>query len=122
MAQDSLPVFVIACVECGKTVSGNEEKCPRCGASFAGVDFECPFCGEHVSISERKCGSCGTEFEVFAEDVAEASAISLDSESESLVLAPPSGSEEIAYECPACGKPVAESDDACPHCGARFTE
>ncbi len=122
MAQDSLPVFVIACVACGKTVSGNEEKCPRCGASFAGVKFECPFCGEHVSINERKCGSCGTEFEVFAEDVAEASTISLDSESESLVLTPPSGSEEIAYECPACGKPVAESDDACPHCGARFTE
>jgi DNA-directed RNA polymerase subunit RPC12/RpoP len=122
MAQESLPVFIIACVACGKTVSGDEEKCPRCGASFAGVQFECPFCGEHVSLKERKCASCETEFEVFAEEVAEASAISLDSGNESRVVAPSAPSEELVYECPACGKPVAETDDKCPHCGATFTE
>ncbi|MDH3365291.1 MAG: zinc ribbon domain-containing protein [Thermoplasmata archaeon] len=122
MAQESLPVFILACVACGKTVSGGEEKCPRCGVSFAGVRFECPFCGEHVSMRERKCSSCGTEFEVFAEEVAEASAISLDSGIESPAAAQSSPAEELVYECPACGKSVAETDDKCPHCGAAFTE
>lgn len=119
MAEESLPVFILACVECGKTVSGMEECCPRCGKSFEGLNFECPFCGEQVSLHQHKCDSCGTEFEVFAVEVAEASTISLD-RGDRLVRSTPR--EELSYECPACGKPVAESDDKCPNCGAAFTE
>ena len=119
MADKSLPVFVLACVECGKTVSGGEGKCPRCGVSFEDLDFECPFCGEHVSAGQHTCDSCGTQFEIFAAEVADASAISLDSEHESLTE---ERTEELEYECPACGKAVSETDDKCPHCGASFTE
>ncbi|UCE81111.1 MAG: zinc ribbon domain-containing protein [Methanobacteriota archaeon] len=118
MADKSLPVFVLACVECGKTVSGNEEKCPRCGISFEGLGFECPFCGGHVSTNQRRCESCGTEFEVFASEVAEASAISLDSGTS---ISTPEPKDSLEYECPACGKSVGEVDDKCPHCGANFT-
>lgn len=119
MAEKSLPVFLLACVECGKTVSGTEDKCPRCGTSFEGLNFECPFCGEQVSMGQRRCESCGTEFEVFAVEVAEASAISLDS---GVGPSTPQSKEELAYECPACGKSVDEADDKCPHCGATFTD
>ena len=118
MAEESLPVFVLACVSCGKTVSGNEDKCPRCGASFEGIDFECPFCGEHVRPESKRCGSCGTEFEIFAEVVVENSSVSLDSEE---AEAKDDSGEAVLYECPACGKPVSEADTECPHCGARFS-
>ena len=118
MAEESPPVFVLACVSCGKTVSGDEEKCPRCGVSFEDRKFECPFCGEHTTSAEKKCGSCGTEFEIFAEEVAETSVIELDSSSGS----EPSGKDGATFECPACGKAVDEADEKCPHCGAIFTE
>ena len=123
MGQEPLPVFVFGCVSCGKTVAGTEDKCPRCGASFDDVKFECPFCGELVSPRQRRCSSCGTEFGEFAEEVSETSAIDLDRESDS----PPTeasqdGSvEAVTYECPQCGKPLSESDDRCPNCGARFS-
>ncbi len=118
-----MPVFVLACVGCGKTVSGREEKCPRCGASFDDVEFECPFCGETVSASQSKCGSCGTEFEIFAEEVAEMSAIPLDHEDDGPSSQPEQrGIDQTVYQCPSCGKPVGESDTKCPNCGAMFTE
>jgi predicted amidophosphoribosyltransferase len=123
MAEQSLPVFVLACVACGKTVSGKEEKCPRCGASFDDVEFECPFCGETVTASQNKCESCSTEFEIFAEEVAEVSSVDLDSEAAG---APPQAEEPrpdpVTYECPSCGKQVGDSDNRCPHCGAMFSE
>ena len=130
MGKEPMPVFVFACIACGKTVSGSERSCPRCGASFEGVMFECPFCGELVSPSQRKCGSCGTEFGSFSEEVSETSAVDLDgSEGPVSEVAqptpetPPSAekpSEVVEFECPACGKPVGENDTTCPSCGARF--
>jgi rubrerythrin len=125
MAEQSLPVFILACVACGKTVSGREDKCPRCGASFDGMEFECPFCGEKVTTSHSKCPFCETEFEIFAEEVAETSSVELDSSgSETPAAQKPDAAEpeKLEYECPACGKPVGESDDKCPHCGAMFSE
>jgi len=118
MADPSSPVFVLACVACGKTVSGSEAKCPRCGASFENMSFECPFCGEIVSAGNSKCPECGTEFSIFADAVDEASAVDLDGPPASA----PDGAEEADYECPACGKPVGAEDAVCPHCGARFSE
>jgi len=124
MAKEPLPVFVFGCLSCGKTVAGNEKKCPRCGAPFEDVKFECPFCGELISPSQRKCKSCGTEFEEFAEEVSETSVVRLDgAEMKPQVASGPAREiteDEIAYECPQCGKPVGENDDECPHCGARF--
>jgi rubrerythrin len=118
MSEESSPVFVLACLACGKTVSGSEDRCPRCGASFEDMCFECPFCGEIVSAVQTKCDECGTEFSVFAEAVEEAASAELDGPE-----APAATAEAAAvYECPACGKPVGEKDEACPHCGARFTE
>ena len=134
MAQDPLPVFVFGCLVCGKTVSGNESKCPRCGASFEDVRFECPFCGELTSPSQSRCDACGTEFTAFAEEVSETSSINLDgSEGEGAPAEPvpeeqpekpaeAAAPEPVEYECPNCGKPVGEKDSACPHCGASFTE
>lgn len=134
MADQSPPVFVLACVSCGKTVSGSEAKCPRCGASFEDMCFECPFCGKIVSAGQSRCGECGTEFSIFAEAVDEASSLELDGPSNSAApeaagpVAPAepaqaAGVGEAAdYECPACGKPVGEKDEQCPHCGARFSE
>jgi len=123
MAEQSLPVFILACVGCGKTVSGREGKCPRCGASFDDMEFECPFCGETVTASQNKCESCGTEFEIFAEEVAEMSIVSLDSEGTEPSSQPePPGADQAVYECPACGKPVGEADTKCPNCGAMFSE
>ncbi|HIH01365.1 TPA: hypothetical protein HA259_04705 [Thermoplasmata archaeon] len=125
MADQSHPVFILACVTCGKTVSGNEEKCPRCGTSFEGMEFECPFCGEKVTTTDTMCPFCKTEYEIFAEEVAETSSVELDSPG-----SPPSDAQEqeagkpekAEYECPACGKSVGESDNKCPHCGAMFSE
>mgnify|MGYP001027541036 FL=1 len=135
MADQSPPVFVLACVSCGKTVSGSEAKCPRCGASFEDVCFECPFCGDIVSAGQSRCDKCGTEFSIFAEAVDEASSLELDGPSDSAALAeapeaaapaepvqPAEAAETSDYECPACGKPVGEKDEQCPHCGARFSE
>ncbi len=116
MADPSSPVFVLACVSCGKTVSGSEAKCPRCGASFEEVRFECPFCGELVSPGQSRCPECGTEFSIFADAVDEASSVGLDGPVED---APDEVSE---FECPACGKAVGADDTECPHCGARFSE
>jgi DNA-directed RNA polymerase subunit RPC12/RpoP len=125
MDERSLPVFVLACVACGKTVSGKEDKCPRCGASFDSMEFECPLCGEKVLVSQTKCHFCETEFEIFAGEVAEASSVELDSSESG--PSPQMGSddkkaESVEYECPSCGKPVGESDSKCPHCGAMFSE
>ncbi len=128
MGNDPMPVFVFGCISCGKTVSGNEPRCPRCGASFEGVMFECPFCGELVSPAQRKCPKCGTEFSSFSEDVSETSSVDLDGEASGAGKNPPlaSGSKaeaaegETEFECPACGKSVSESDTRCPHCGAVF--
>jgi DNA-directed RNA polymerase subunit RPC12/RpoP len=126
MAEQSLPVFILACVACGKTVSGKEDKCPRCGASFEELEFECPFCGEKVTASQSKCVSCDTEFEIFAEEVAEASSVELDSEGsapeEAPLLTEGEAPDQASYECPSCGKPVGESDTKCPHCGVMFSE
>ncbi len=122
MADGPMPVFVLGCVACGKTVSGNESQCPRCGASFEDMKFECPFCGELIRSDARRCQSCGTQFDVFAEEVVESTSVELDSE-ETTAPEPETGggsSDEVSYECPSCGKPVAESDDTCPSCGARF--
>lgn len=119
MSEESPPVFVLACLACGKTVSGSEGKCPRCGASFEDMCFECPFCGQIVSAVQTRCDECGTEFSVFAEAVDEATSLELDGPGEAPQAEP---TDAAAYECPACGKPVGESDEACPHCGARFTE
>lgn len=119
MAEESLPVFVLACVSCGKTVSGDEDKCPRCGISFEDRKFECPFCSEHTTSANMRCESCGTEFEIFAEEVAETSTIELDSPSQS---EPPPKDDAPTFECPSCGKNVGEEDKKCPHCGAVFTE
>lgn len=119
MADQSSPVFVLACVSCGKTVSGSEAECPRCGVSFKDLSFECPFCGEIVSMGQSRCPECGTEFSIFAEAVDEASSVDLDGPVEG---EPSVSSEETDYECPACGKPVAAEDAECPHCGARFSE
>lgn len=119
MSEEPHPVFVLACLACGKTVSGSETKCPRCGASFEDMCFECPFCGEVVSAVQTRCDECGTEFSLFAEAVDEAATLELDGPGEG-------GATEVidaaSYECPACGKPVGENDESCPHCGARFTE
>lgn len=123
MGNESLPVFVFGCMACGKTVAGNESSCPRCGASFDEVKFECPFCGELISPSQRRCPSCGTEFGAFAENVSEIASVDLDGAmiEDSTGATPSSGtSEDAGYECPNCGKPVAEADQICPHCGARF--
>ncbi|MCU0852666.1 MAG: zinc-ribbon domain-containing protein [Thermoplasmata archaeon] len=127
MGQEPLHVFVFGCIACGKTVAGNETSCPRCGASFEDVLFECPFCGELVSPRETKCTSCGTEFSAFSEGVMETCNLDLDgSESDALpeVQKPkepePERAEATEYECPNCGKPVAESDTTCPHCGVNF--
>jgi len=121
MAEQTLPVFILACVGCGKTVSGNETKCPRCGTSFDEMKFECPFCGETVTASQKKCDSCGTEFEIFAEDVVETSSVALDSEGTEPSSQPEQpGVGQAAYECPSCGKPVGETDTKCPSCGAMF--
>lgn len=133
MGEEPMPVFVFACVACGKTVAGNEPSCPRCGASFEGVMFECPFCGELVSPTQSRCESCGTEFGSFSEEVNETSAVDLDG-AEGAAEAEPDpqaerqeepGSEEPAhdeteFECPVCGKSVGENDTKCPHCGAMF--
>jgi len=112
MDDKGVPVFVFACVSCGKTVSGSERTCPRCGASFEDVRFECPFCGTLVSPDQHTCPSCKTEFSVFAGDVAETATIELDGD----------GGEVEEFECPACGKPVSSDDQKCPHCGALFSE
>jgi len=128
MAEQSLPVFILACVACGKTVSGKEDKCPRCGASFEGLEFECPFCGEKVTASQSRCGSCNTEFEIFAEEVADTALVALDSaesQMQPVVEEVPEAAptqDQAAYECPSCGKPVGEADTKCPHCGAMFSE
>jgi uncharacterized OB-fold protein len=92
--------------------------------------FECPFCGELVSPIQRRCESCGTEFDAFSEEVSETSAVDLDgsessvSDAEPSPLEPPKAAEApvetVEFECPACGKPVAENDKKCPHCGALF--
>ncbi len=117
-----MPVFVFGCMSCGKTVSGREKSCPRCGASFEGVVFECPFCGDPVSPTQAKCENCGTEFGAFAEDVSETAQVVLDGgDSAAPAPATDESEESVAYECPSCGKPVSENDDACPHCGARFS-
>ncbi|HEX9907610.1 MAG TPA: zinc ribbon domain-containing protein [Thermoplasmata archaeon] len=127
MASEPMPVFVFGCLSCGKTVSGTEKSCPRCGASFEDVKFECPFCGELVSPSDRVCPSCETEFGAFSEDVMESSTVELDGETRSVQEPESSREAEAAasgleFECPACGKQVAESDTKCPHCGALFSE
>jgi RNA polymerase subunit RPABC4/transcription elongation factor Spt4 len=115
MADDPAPIFILACISCGKTVSGKEKSCPQCGTVFEDMCFECPFCGQIVSPGETRCKECGTEFSVFAEEVCESAHIELDG---------PDASEKPAesseYECPACGKPVGENDSQCPHCGAKF--
>lgn len=120
---DPLPVFVFGCVSCGKTVEGGEKVCPRCGASFENVQFECPFCGELVSPAQRRCEACGTEFGAFANEVSKTSMVELDGTE----VAPiddkdtrEEAEQRVDYECPACGKPVSETDTSCPHCGARF--
>lgn len=118
MDDGSPPVFILACVACGKTVSGDEDKCPRCGASFDDREFECPFCGEHTTSANLRCESCNTEFEVFAEEVAETSSVKLDS----LDSVASSDDDESTFECPSCGKGISESDEKCPHCGAMFSE
>ena len=127
MGGEPLHVFVFGCVSCGKTVAGNEKSCPRCGASFEEVRFECPFCGELISPTDKKCPSCGTEFGAFADEVLETCSLDLDGadleeERESVETGASGAPEPVAYECPNCGKPVAEDDDECPHCGARFSE
>jgi RNA polymerase subunit RPABC4/transcription elongation factor Spt4 len=119
MAEDEPPVFVLACVSCGKTVSGSEAKCPRCGASFDDLSFECPFCGAIVSAGQSKCGECGTEFSIFAEAVDDAASVDLDGPASESI---PKPEEAAEYECPACGKAVGEGDEECPHCRARFSE
>lgn len=123
MDGDPLPVFVFACVTCGKTVAGTEKTCPRCGASFEDVKFECPFCGELVSPTERRCPTCGTEFGAFADEVSETACIDLDGSA----ACPPAEEQKqavpedvVGYECPNCGKPVSENDPKCPHCGVDF--
>jgi len=124
MGNQPMPVFVFGCIACGKTVGGNEKKCPRCGALFEGVKFECPFCGELVSPMQRKCDSCGTEFGDFSEEVSETALVELDGSEIVLddeVREPMEEKEVVEFECPACGKSVSESDAKCPHCGARFT-
>lgn len=127
MGNEGLPVFVFGCLSCGKSVAGNEKVCPRCGASFEDVRFECPFCGSLISPEQHRCNECGTEFGQFAEEVSEMSAIELDGAEGN--VPGPSGEvdqsakelhEEMTYECPNCGKQVAEMDSECPHCGARF--
>jgi rubrerythrin len=120
MGEDSPPVFVLACVACGKTVSGNEDECPRCGASFEDREFECPFCGEHTTSANLRCEACNTEFEVFAEEVAETSSVELDGADEA--VSEGEGGGESGFECPACGKAVGDADEKCPHCGAMFSE
>ena len=121
MAKDPLPVFVFGCVSCGKTVEGGETSCPRCGASFEKVKFECPFCGELVSPADRKCAACGTEFAAFAQEVSVTSHVELDgSEMRAIDDSDTRRDQPVSYECPACGKPVSETDASCPHCGARF--
>lgn len=125
MAEQSHPVFILACVACGKTVSGKEDKCPRCGTSFDGMEFECPFCGEKVTTTDSMCPFCKTKFEIFAEEVAETSSVELDSPGPAPADAPEKEeekTEKVEYECPSCGKPVGESDSKCPHCGAMFSE
>lgn len=119
MADEAPPVFVLACVSCGKTISGSEESCPRCGASFKEVCFECPFCGAIVSAEQSKCSECGTEFSIFAEAVDETASVELDGPATD---ASPPQEEPPEYECPACGKSVGSGDSQCPHCGARFSE
>jgi len=118
MDEPSAPVFVLACISCGKTVSGGEKVCPRCGASFENLRFECPFCGELVSPSDTCCHSCKTEFALFAGEVEETSSIDLDG-GEAPTDRPSGGDAE--YECPSCGKPVGAEDKQCPHCGANFS-
>jgi len=119
MADQSPPVFVLACIACGRTVSGSEAKCPHCGASFEGLRFECPFCGQMVSPGEPRCSECGTEFSIFAEAVEEASSVELNGPETG---ASDAGAEAAEYECPSCGKPVGAEDKECPHCGACFSE
>jgi len=124
MAEDPMPVFVFGCISCGKTVEGNESACPRCGASFENVKFECPFCGELVSPTQRKCTACGTEFSAFAQEVSDTAMVELDGSEvgpiEDHDTREESDPEHVEYECPACGKPVLETDTTCPHCGAQF--
>ncbi len=120
MNETPAPVFILACIACGKTVSGSEKSCPRCGASFDEVRFECPFCGELVKLDSTRCASCGTEFSVFAESVDENSSVVLDGPENDVAEA--QGPDITEYECPACGKPVSENDDVCPSCGAKFSE
>jgi len=143
MAEESLPVFILGCVRCGKTVAGNEGSCPRCGAPFDDLRFECPFCGKMVSPSDTGCTSCGTEFSVFAAEVSDVSNLDLDGPDEAVESEDPhppkvcpkcgkqvpegsegcpdcSEAEESGYECPSCGSPVTGSDEVCPKCGARF--
>ncbi|UCE90836.1 MAG: zinc ribbon domain-containing protein [Methanobacteriota archaeon] len=117
MAEDPPPVFVLACVSCGKTVSGNEIKCPRCGALFDDREFECPFCGEHTTSDDSRCKACSTEFEVFAEEVAETATVRLDG-----LDSQAKADEGPNLECPACGRTVGEAERKCPHCGAMFSE
>jgi len=144
MAEESLPVFFLGCVQCGKTVAGTEGSCPRCGTSFDDLRFECPFCGKLVSPSDTKCPSCNTEFSVFAAEVSDASNVDLDgpedgSDAEVVerlrtcskcgkpVPADSQGCPECSkddagteYECPSCGGAVSDKDVVCPKCGARF--
>ena len=128
MGDQPMPVFVFGCMSCGKTVDGHETSCPRCGSSFEGVKFECPFCGELVSPSQRKCWACGTEFGAFSEEVSKTALVELDgselaieNESAQSTGSKPQGAGELVeFECPSCGKRVAENDAECPHCGARF--
>ena len=122
MAEQAPAVFVLGCVSCGKTVSGDEEKCPRCGAPFADASFECPFCGEVVSAGESKCPECGTEFSIFAETVDDSAVVELDGPGVAAAPVEPAPEGPVEYECPACGKPVTENDPECPHCGAHFSE
>lgn len=138
-----MPVFILGCVQCGKTVAGTEGACPRCGASFDDLRFECPFCGKMVSPSDTSCPNCRTEFSVFAAEVSDVSNLDLDgpeeaAESEATPVhrvcpkcgkqVPEGGEgcpdcdkgEESEYECPSCGGPVTDKDEVCPKCGARF--
>lgn len=121
--------------------------CPICDSLIDRGDKKCSFCGTDLSIFEVEIEEAFKEEErlveeTFSELVGEAKEEKIEEQKEieeeqpdAIEAAEPTVEEEaegakepaveeaeLAFECPACGGTVSESDKTCPNCGAIFTE